>query len=162
MSVWNDPDRWAALCSGVACPICLRGEPLDVVAKLEASWATMQELAPVRGYVCLVSKIHAVDLHDLPATAATAFMHDAQLISMALATATGAVKLNYEIHGNSLPHLHMHYFPRYSGDQFEGQPIDPKLTIQPVYGPGDFERIRSSFLSKLGELRLCNAMPDGQ
>ncbi len=153
MSAWNDPDRWAALCSGVACPICLRGEPLDVVAKLEASWATMQELAPVRGYVCLVSKIHAVELHDLPVTAATAFMRDAQLVSMALATATGAVKLNYEIHGNSLPHLHMHFFPRYAGDQFEGQPINPKLTIQPVYRTGDFERIRGAFLNKLGELR---------
>jgi hypothetical protein len=31
-------------------------------------------------------------------------------VSKALAAATGAVKLNYEIHGNSLPHLHMHFF----------------------------------------------------
>jgi diadenosine tetraphosphate (Ap4A) HIT family hydrolase len=153
MSAWNEPDRWAALCSGTACPICHRAEPLDVVVKLEASWATMQEAAPVRGYVCLVSQIHAVDLHDLPATAAAAFMRDAQLISMALATVTGAVKLNYEIHGNTLPHLHMHFFPRYPGDQFEGQPISPKSAIQPVYGAGEFERTRNALLSKVGELR---------
>ena len=134
MSAWNDPDRWAALCSGVACPICLRGEPLDVVAKLEASWATMQELAPVRGYVCLVSKIHAVELHDLPVTAATAFMRDAQLVSMALATATGAVKLNYGmIHGNlRCRNLHMaHFFPSIRwGPVQRGNLINPKLTIQ--------------------------------
>jgi diadenosine tetraphosphate (Ap4A) HIT family hydrolase len=113
MSAWNDPARWAALCSGAACPICIRQKPLDVVATLEASWVTMQEAAPVSGYVCLVSQLHAVELHDLPEAAASAFMRDAQRVSRALKTGKGAVKLNlvklnYEMHGNSLPHLHMH------------------------------------------------------
>ncbi len=125
MSSWNDHDRWAALCSGTACPICCRREPLDVVAKLEACWVTMQEAAPVPGYACLVSQCHAVELHDLPEVAASAFMRDARRVSRALTAATGAVKLNYEIHGNLLLHLHMHVFPRYRGDQFEGQPIEP-------------------------------------
>jgi diadenosine tetraphosphate (Ap4A) HIT family hydrolase len=149
MSLWNDPDRWSALCSGEACPICRRSEPLDVVAKLEASWVTMEESAPVRGYVCLVSQIHAVDLHDLPETAACAFVRDARQVSAAISSVTGAVKMNYEIHGNSIPHLHMHFFPRYRGDQFEGQPINPRLVVRPVYAPGEFERIRDSFLGAL-------------
>ena len=84
MSLWSDPDRWAALCSGEACPICRQGQPLDLVAKLEASWLTMQEAAPVRGYVCLVSQIHAVDLHDLQEAAACAFMRDARKVSKRL------------------------------------------------------------------------------
>ena len=146
---WNDHDRWAALCSGAACPICVRREPLDVVAKLEVCWVTMQEAAPVPGYVCLVSQSHAVELHDLPEAAAAAFMRDAQRVSKALAAATGAVKLNYEIHGNSIPHLHLHFFPRYRGDQFEGQPINPKAVAQPVYAPGEFRRIRDAFLLAL-------------
>jgi diadenosine tetraphosphate (Ap4A) HIT family hydrolase len=150
MSLWNDPDRWSALCSGEACPICRRSEPLDVVAKLEASWVTMEESAPVRGYACLVSQIHAVDLHDLSEAAACAFVRDARKASMAIASVTGAVKMNYEIHGNSIPHLHIHFFPRYRGDQFEGQPINPRLVVQPVYAPGEFERIRDSFLIALG------------
>ena len=93
-------------------PICLRREPLDLVANLEASWLTMQEAAPVRGYVCLVSQIHAVDLHDLQEAVACAFMRDACRVSKAVASVTGAVKMNYEIHGNTIPHLHMHFFPR--------------------------------------------------
>jgi diadenosine tetraphosphate (Ap4A) HIT family hydrolase len=153
MSAWNNPDRWAALCSGTACPICTRGQPLDIATTLDASWATMQEDAPVRGYVCLVSKIHAVDLHDLPSTAAASFMRDAQLVSKALAMITGSVKMNYEIHGNSLPHLHMHFFPRYPGDQFDGQPINPRLAIQPIYGAGEFEHARDAFVTKVDELR---------
>jgi diadenosine tetraphosphate (Ap4A) HIT family hydrolase len=35
-------------------------------------------------------------------------------------------KLNYEIHGNTIPHLHMHVSPRFPGDPFEGRPIDPR------------------------------------
>jgi diadenosine tetraphosphate (Ap4A) HIT family hydrolase len=150
MSLWNDPDRWAAFCSGEACPICRRGEPLDVVAKLEASWVTMQEAAPIPGYVCLVSQTHAVDLHDLPEAAASAFMRDARRVSKAIATTTGAVKMNYEVHGNSIPHLHMHFFPRYRGDQFEGKPIDPRFVAQPVYRAGEYERTRSLFAMALG------------
>lgn len=150
MTLWNDPDRWSALCSGEACPICRRQEPLDVVAKLEASWVTMQEAAPVPGYVCLVSLTHAVELHDLPEAVASAFMRDAQKVSAAIVSVTGAVKINYEIHGNSIPHLHMHFFPRYRGDQFEGQPINPGLVVQPVYAPGEFERTRDAFVIALG------------
>jgi diadenosine tetraphosphate (Ap4A) HIT family hydrolase len=130
-------------------PDLRRREPLDVVAKLEVCWVTMQEAAPVPGYVCLVSQSHAVELHDLPEAAASAFMRDARRLSKALAAATGAVKLNCEIHGNSLPHLHMHFFPRYRGDQFEGQPIDPRVVAQPVYAPGEFRRIRDAFLLAL-------------
>jgi diadenosine tetraphosphate (Ap4A) HIT family hydrolase len=109
----------------------------------------MQEAAPIRGYVCLVSQIHAVELHDLTDATANAFMRDARRVSKALAAGTGAAKLNYEIHGNSLPHLHMHFFPRYRGDQFEGQPINPRLVKDPVYSAGEFHRIRDAFLAAL-------------
>ena len=149
MSTWNDDERWSALCSGEACPICRRQEPLDVIAELEACWVTMQESAPVRGYLCLVSRTHAVELHDLAEEAAAAFMRDARRVSKALSSVTGAVKLNYEIHGNSLPHLHMHFFPRYRGDQFEGKPIDPRSVLRPVYEEGEFQRIRDAILRSL-------------
>ena len=103
----------------------------------------------MRGYVCLVSRIHVVELHDLPADGAAAFMRDMQRVSKAVAAVTGAVKLNYEIHGNSLPHLHMHFFPRYRGDAFEGQPIDPKRTKQPVYADGEFVAMRRAIAASL-------------
>ena len=149
MSAWNDHDRWTKLCSGESCPICQRQKPLDVVATLEASWVTMQESAPVPGYACLVSRTHAVELHDLPEDTAFAFMRDARRVSRALLMATGAVKLNYEIHGNTLPHLHMHFFPRYRGDRFEGQPIDPRRVMQPVYRPGEFRKVVDRLLREL-------------
>ena len=120
-----------------------------MIAVLEVSWVTMQEDALVRGYVCLVSRTHAVEIHDLPEETALAFMRDVQRVSKAVASVTGAVKLNFEIHGNSIPHLHMHFFPRYAGDQFEGRLIDPRVVVQPVYAPGEFARIRNAVVTAL-------------
>jgi diadenosine tetraphosphate (Ap4A) HIT family hydrolase len=55
------------------------------------------------------------------------FMKDLQRVADAVQTITGAVTLNYEIHSNTIPHLHVHLFPRYRGDPFEDGPIDPRL-----------------------------------
>jgi diadenosine tetraphosphate (Ap4A) HIT family hydrolase len=103
---------------------------------------TIPEFAPVPGYICSVSKIHVVELHALPETTATAFVNDARRVSAAIADITQAVKISYEIHGNTIPHLHMHFFPRYRGDRFEGQPINPRSVTEPVYADDEYERIR--------------------
>jgi diadenosine tetraphosphate (Ap4A) HIT family hydrolase len=96
-----------------------------------------------------VFKRHAVELHDLSETEGPAFMRDMQRLSRAVAVATSAVKLNYEIHGNTLPHLHVHYFPRHRGDAFEDRPIDPRSVIQPVYEPGQFADFRKRLIAAL-------------
>lgn len=102
------------------------------------------------GYACLVSRVHAVDLHDLDVIQSMAFMQDAHRVSSALSAVTGAVKLNYEIHGNTLPHLHMHFFPRHAGDPFEGRAIEPSHVAQPVYGHGQLATLRSRLVQALG------------
>lgn len=142
MTNWNDATRWQGLLDGSGCPICVRGEPLDIIATLPASWLTMSADAPMVGYVCLVSHVHVVELLDFDDTQAAAFMADARRVSRAVQAATGAVKLNYEMHGNILPHLHMHVFPRYPGDSFEGRAIDPRTVEGPVYAAGQFARVR--------------------
>ena len=105
------------------------------------------------GYVCLVSRVHAVELHDLSAEQAASFMHDAQAVSRALSRVTGAVKINYEIHGNILPHLHMHFFPRYPGDPFEGRPMDPSRVTAGIYPDNQFVVLRERMVLALDSAR---------
>lgn len=151
MAVWNDPARWSALTRGDDCPICRRGGPKDVIATLETTWVTAQDSAPMAGYACLVFRRHAVELHDLAPDEASAFMRDAQRLSRAVAHVTGAVKLNYEIHGNTLPHLHMHFFPRRRGDTFEDRAIDPRQVKSPVYARDEYRAFVDALTSALGD-----------
>jgi len=99
-----------------ACPICDRGEPLDVIAELAATWATAAAEAPLPGYVCVVSKRHVVEPFELPPAELAAFWRESMLIARAVAGLLQPAKMNYEIHGNTIPHLHMHLYPRLPGD----------------------------------------------
>jgi diadenosine tetraphosphate (Ap4A) HIT family hydrolase len=150
MSKWNHGE-WAALCSGEACPICLDGKPRGIILELAASYLTSTENGPMRGYCCLVLKRHAVELHELSADEACALMRDLQRVAAAVQEITEAVKLNYEIHGNTLPHLHVHLFPRYRGDPFEGGSINPELIKTSPYRGSEFTDFVKKLRAKLAE-----------
>jgi diadenosine tetraphosphate (Ap4A) HIT family hydrolase len=100
------------------CPICARGSPLDVLVELGATWATAGAEAPLPGYVCVVSKLHAVEPFELQPDEVDAFWRESMLVARAVRDHVRPAKMNYEIHGNTIPHLHLHLFPRYSGDQW--------------------------------------------
>ena len=153
MSKWSDPIEWERLLDAKSCPVCLRGRPRDFIAELEASFLISGEDAPMKGYCFLLLKRHAVELYELSAEEGAAFMHDIRRVSKAVHEVTGAVKLNYEIHGNTIPHLHLHLFPRYVGDAFENQPINPRLVNTPVYAPGEFADFVSGLRERLEENR---------
>jgi diadenosine tetraphosphate (Ap4A) HIT family hydrolase len=99
-----------------------------VIAKVEGCWLTMDDAsAPALPGTCaLFHRRHAVELHELSAAEAACFMAAVQRVTALLQAASGAVKINYEVHGNTIPHLHMHFFPRYRRDPFERGPVDPR------------------------------------
>lgn len=150
MSSWTDPERWASLTSGSACPICRDGGPTSPFAQLEVSTLALPDGGPLKGYAVLFTRRHVVELHDLSPDEAAAFMRDVQRTGSALQSVTGAIKLNYEIHGNTIPHLHVHFFPRYPGDPFEGGPIDPRGSPHQLYAPGEHARLGNALRAALG------------
>src|SRR5229473_443094 len=79
---------------------------------------------PVRGYVCVVSKRHVVEPFDLPADDRVEFWLDAMAVARRVAEVMQPIKMNYEIHGNTLPHLRMRLYPRTPGDPFVGRPLN--------------------------------------
>ena len=146
---WADPMAWAEFKSAENCVICRAGKPNDVIADLDTSWVTVGDDAPMPGYACLVFRRHAVELHELSEIEGQNFMRDIRRLSGAVQKVTGAIKLNYEVHGNSIPHLHMHFFPRYPGDVFGSGPINPKVVQKPVYASGELKVLRSRLLRAL-------------
>lgn len=139
------------LCSGEACPICLQGKPLGVIAELGASYLTGGPDGPLRGSCSLVLKQHAVELYELSPGEACALMSDIQRAAEAVQEITGAVKMNYEIHGNTIPHLHVHLFPRYKGDPFEHGPIDPRRVQESPFRAGEFDSFKRKLQARLRE-----------
>jgi diadenosine tetraphosphate (Ap4A) HIT family hydrolase len=148
MRKWHSPE-WEALYSGEACPICRNGRPLGIVTELNVTYLTSSPGSPMRGYCCLVLKRHAVELYDLSVDEGAALMKDMQRVAKVLQVITGAVKLNYEIHGNTIPHLHVHLFPRYKGDPFEEGPIDPRRIQGSPYKAGEFEDFKRRLQARL-------------
>lgn len=108
----------------MSCVICLQGRPLDVIADLPTVWVSAPPRAPLPGYLCVVAKRHVEEPFDLEQPELTAFWTEAMSVAAALHKLLRPSKMNYEIHGNTIPHLHLHLYPRYSGDPFEGRPID--------------------------------------
>jgi diadenosine tetraphosphate (Ap4A) HIT family hydrolase len=106
------------------CPICRDGVPFDVICDLKATWITAAAAAPLPGYVCVVSKRHVVEPFQLQPADSAAFWADGMHVAQALSAELRPARINYEIHGNTIPHLHLHIYPRYRGDPFEGRPID--------------------------------------
>jgi diadenosine tetraphosphate (Ap4A) HIT family hydrolase len=145
-SSWSDPSVWEAQKRREACPICSRGEPLEVLADLDHAWITGGEIAPLPGYACVVSKQHVVEPFQLSGAEAAAFWSDAMLAARALDRLFMPMKMNYEIHGNTIPHLHLHLFPRFAEDPFVGRPIDPR-EARFTRSRDDLGRIRQALLN---------------
>jgi diadenosine tetraphosphate (Ap4A) HIT family hydrolase len=63
------------------------------------------------------------------------------LVARALNDELRPKKMNYEIHGNTVPHLHLHLYPRTPEDPFVGRPIDAGANLF-NRSPEDLERLR--------------------
>jgi diadenosine tetraphosphate (Ap4A) HIT family hydrolase len=125
-AVWSRRSEWAARRTSAGCVICQAGEPLDVIAEFETCWATAGRSGALPGYVCVVARQHYNEPFEMPAAEQALFWQETMLVAAAVDRVVKPIKMNYEIHGNTLPHLHVHLFPRHPGDPFVGGPIDPR------------------------------------
>jgi len=120
------------------CPVCRNEESDDPpveIKEMAHSWLECHKEAQgcLFGKCHVLSKVHSVHFYDLPEDDMKALMCEVQQAARALHKVTGAVKINYEIHGNSMPHLHVHLFPRYLDDDFPSAPIDYRKTEPSPY-----------------------------
>ncbi len=106
-----------------------------LIAELDHSYAYIEKTAMGRlfgkGYV--IAKSHVVDFEEMPHHDMAEFMADVQTVAKALHRFTNAIKINFEIHANSAPHLHCHLFPRYLDDDFPSRSIDVSVTHPSPY-----------------------------
>ena len=76
-----------------------------------------------RGYCILVSKSHFKEMTDMPANTQTEMFQEMMKVSAVLQKHFNPAKMNMCSLGNVVPHVHWHFFPRYSDDpQFKDPP----------------------------------------
>ena len=124
--VWSRPEEWARRRTPQGCVICQSGAPLDVIAELPSAWVTAAREAPLPHYVCVVSRRHVNEPFELTPAEQSRFWLDAMAVAAAVDALAQPIKMNYEVHGNTLPHLHLHLFPRTVDDPYVGGPVDPR------------------------------------
>lgn len=142
-SEWMPREEWEALVRGEECPLCdavAETVPENAygtaVADLRVSRLRLSSNQWVAGYCVLIAKTHVREPHELPREERVAFFEDLIQASAAIEQVVGADKMNVQILGNSVPHLHAHLIPRFYGDPAPGRPLDPNLG-QLILAPED-------------------------
>ncbi|MCY1435093.1 hypothetical protein D9M71_511730 [compost metagenome] len=87
-----------------------------VICRMASGWAVMGDVQFLPGYCLLLPDPVVASLNDLDAEARASYLLDMARIGDAVLQATGAVRINYEILGNTEPELHCHIFPRYASE----------------------------------------------
>ncbi len=99
------------------CPFCFKLNDIASVPAEDVVWSFPHSIAFLGlwqyypGYCVLVSKRHASELSQL-GVHRSAFLNEMAILAEAIEKCFPAHKLNCELLGNQVPHLHWHIFPR--------------------------------------------------
>jgi diadenosine tetraphosphate (Ap4A) HIT family hydrolase len=123
------PEQFYAWTAGDGCPSCAEGRPdeTDWGIRFFAGTAADAYLARAdvqRGLSAVVFRgRHVVEPTELSPQEAAAYGQEVLLVARAVQDAFAPVKLNYDILGNTVPHLHTYLVPRYADDPRPGWPF---------------------------------------
>jgi diadenosine tetraphosphate (Ap4A) HIT family hydrolase len=160
---WMPLERWEALVRGEGCPLCaeVRAGRTDPqfgygVAELDHSYLRLAANQYVPGYSVLICKTHVREPYELPRAERSRYFDDLMRAAQALERVFRPIKMNYEILGNAVPHLHCHLVPRYHGDPAPGTPIDTDAEMIAL-APQEYERRIEAIREALHELGNADA-----
>ena len=113
-------DPKCEMCAAVADPT--RFDPAAVVWHFPHSLALLGPWQFYTGYCALLCREHATELSQLGPRRA-AYLDEMATLAAAIEACFRPHKLNYELLGNQIPHLHWHLFPRSADDPERLQPV---------------------------------------
>lgn len=111
------------------CPYCQKLANLDQLPGDDVVWQLPHAvvlLGPWQyytGYCVVVARKHATELSQLSADERRGYLDEMCQVAQAIEKAFAPHKLNYELLGNQVPHLHWHLFPRRADDPETLQPV---------------------------------------
>jgi diadenosine tetraphosphate (Ap4A) HIT family hydrolase len=149
------------------CPFCRKLSNLDEIAADEMVWQFPHSVVLLGtsqyylGYCLLVARRHATELSQLSESERRAYLDEMCLLARAIEECFRPKKLNYELLGNQVPHLHWHVFPRFDADPDRLRPVwlaldraerDEAERRRLQAGPQDRRQTVAALQAKLKEL----------
>jgi len=123
------PADWSERVRGKDCPMCAEGRPDEVHGNVRIATGRVSDAFLVRndvgqrGYCVVIWRgRHVSDPTELSKDEASAYFDEMLRVGRAIETQFEPIKMNFEMLGNSLPHLHTHVVPRYLNDGEPGHP----------------------------------------
>jgi diadenosine tetraphosphate (Ap4A) HIT family hydrolase len=93
------------------------------ITELEHSFVVLNRDQYFPGYTLLFTKQHATELFQLDHAVRAGLMEEVSTVAAALYLQFRPDKINYELLGNMVPHIHWHVVPRFAHDPLWPRPI---------------------------------------
>ena len=109
----------------IDCPMCSRWDTdQDMrIAELEHCYVSLKRDQFFRGYCFVFTKKHVTELFHLDLPSRIGVIEEMNSVAAALSRLFNPDKINYELLGNMVPHMHWHVVPRYLSDPLWPRPI---------------------------------------
>ncbi len=107
------------------CPMCAKwhAEPGLRIAELTRCYVLLNRDQFFPGYTFVVTKEHVTELFHLDRQVRAEVLEEVNLVAAALYNLFRPAKMNYELLGNMVPHMHWHVVPRFAADPLWPRPI---------------------------------------
>lgn len=148
------PDDWDERFSGAVCSVCDEGRPQETdhgsrVFEGRHIDAYISSRGAQRGYVVAIWRGgHATDLVELTPEELAGFWSEVVTVARAMRDHYRPRKVNYEVLGNQMPHIHAHITARFAdGDVSPGRPLPSERNGQlpPDEVAADAQALRALF-----------------
>jgi diadenosine tetraphosphate (Ap4A) HIT family hydrolase len=93
------------------------------ITELEHSFVILNRDQFFPGYTLLFTKQHVTELFHLDRTVRAGLMEEVSIVAKALHALFHPEKINYELLGNMVPHIHWHLIPRFTTDPLWPRPV---------------------------------------
>ena len=126
------------------CPMCRKWQDdaeLRIV-ELDYCYVTLNRDQFFTGYVFVFAKAHVTELFHLNVETRQGIIEEVNAVAAALYRVFQPTKLNYELLGNMVPHMHWHLVPRFESGPLWPKPIWSEPHVEKFLAPeGYAERI---------------------